>query len=323
LSTSVPSGPYRLIVADIDGTLLDSRSVLRPVVVDAVAHARGAGIFFTVATGRRYTTVQRVLTDLGLLEERGLPPRPHGTPPSAPVVLQTGAMVASADGSQVLLARTLPEADARQAITAVIDRGLQPILYENRTHDQRLFSGPEEYDSPGARLYLASNPHLVVRRPYVTLLDDLRTLQIAVIGDLHALEAVIPSLHLANCRTILSYSPNLQSHFLEVFRRDCSKGQAVQAVARVLGVTMDQVVCIGDNWNDVEMLSAAGCGVAVANAVDGIAPYARRRGLSNDQDAVAAVIAQVLAGAEPGEPNPLYRPDLAGHGNHDRAVPAL
>ncbi|MGH2346065.1 MAG: HAD family hydrolase, partial [Chloroflexota bacterium] len=62
-------GKYRLVISDIDGTLLDSTSTLRPSVITAVQAARRAGIIFTLATGRRYVTTEPILRELGLLDD--------------------------------------------------------------------------------------------------------------------------------------------------------------------------------------------------------------------------------------------------------------
>lgn len=294
---------YRMVVADIDGTLLNERRVLAPVVAEAIERARAAGLYVTVATGRRYLTTAPVLLDLGLEHYGAAPGMPGGLPP---VVLQTGAVVVTADGRDVLYRDPMPREDAQQAIEVLVELGLQPIVYENNVLGQRLYTGPEACDSRGARAYLQGNPEHVVRRDYKHLVIHEDPLQLAVIGDRAPLEAAIPHLVLAQCRTILSYSDHLDSYFMEVFHKRCSKGRAARWLAEHLGLRMDQVVCIGDNWNDVEMLAMAGCGIAVGNAAPGVERYARRRAPRNDQDAVAVILDQILAGDEPGTPNAAY-----------------
>jgi hydroxymethylpyrimidine pyrophosphatase-like HAD family hydrolase len=311
---------YRLVVSDIDCTLLDSTSTLRPAVLAAIEEAREAGIVFTVATGRRYSTTLPLLQAMGLVPLESRRDRPmalHGGREVSPavaqyVVLQTGAMVVSADGGDVLWRHPVPREGALRAIEILVKLGLQPIVYEDRVLEQRLFAGPEEHDSPGARTYLTANPHTVERRPFDTLVGDKAPLQLAVIDGRAPLEAAVPLLKLAHCRTIISYSMNLDSYFMEVFHQDCNKWQGAERVARHFGIDPKETVCVGDNWNDVEMLANAGCGVAVANAAEGIRKYARRIARSNDEDAVAQILLQIMAGEEPGAPNEDYDPAL-GH----------
>lgn len=309
---------YKLVISDIDGTLLDSTSTLRPEVIATVDDARHAGIAFTLATGRRYYTTTSLLTALSPTHDEPAtiqaPARLHGDAPNAgaqaPVILQTGAIIVTTDGKKVLFRNPLPYGDAQHAIQILIKHGLQPIVYEDHVLHQHLFTGPKEYDTPAAQRYLSSNPDMIVRRPYDQLLLDRAPLQIAVIGDRAPLEATVPYLTLAHCRTIISYSGNLDSYFMEVFHKRCNKGRAAERLANQLGLNLGQTVCIGDNWNDVEMLALAGCGIAVANAEPGVIPYARRIAPSNDENAVAVVLRQIMAGEEPGEPNPLYDPSL-------------
>ena len=305
---------YRMLVSDIDGTLLTSQSELASGVLSAIDRARHAGIIVTIATGRRFATCEKLLHDLGLYGPLG--PTPIRAVPvevamqSPPIILETGAIVSSADGRQVLFRDPLSPASGRQAIRILVEAGLQPIAYEERVIEQRLFTGPADNDSPSATEFLSRNPELVIRMPYARLASDIDPVHIVVVDTFARVEAVLARLELADCRTLISYSPNLDSCFLEVFHGDCSKGRAVAWLAGYFGLSLEQVVCIGDNWNDVEMLSMAGCGVAVANAEPGVKAYAKRTTVSNDEDAVAVVLGQLMAGKQPGQSNPAYVPAI-------------
>jgi hydroxymethylpyrimidine pyrophosphatase-like HAD family hydrolase len=266
-----------------------------------------------LATGRRYATTEKILRELDLLSSH-VPSSLDGQAItraaqallSPPIILQTGAVIVSADGRQLLFRDPIAREDAQYVLRTLVSAGLQPIMYEDRILKQRLFTGPEEFDSPGARQYLSNNPHLVVRVPYDRLIADADQLQIAVIDRREVLEPIMPRLDLAHCRTLLSYSGILDSCFMEVFHKGCTKGRAVERLARHLGFGLEDTVCIGDNWNDIEMLAAAGCGIAVANSEPGVAPFARRTTVTNDENAVALVLREILAGKEPGSANPAY-----------------
>ena len=301
-----------MLVSDIDGTLLSSRSELSPAVQAAVRRARQAGIIVTIATGRRFATAEQLLRDLDLYGP--LRPKPIRSAPveaalqSPPIVLETGAIVSSADGRDVLYRDPLPLAGGRQALRILVEAGLQPVAYEDRVIEQRLYTGPAEYDSPSAAQFLSRNPELVIRMPYERLVTEVEAMHIVVVDMYARVEPVLSRIELADCRTLISYSPNLDSCFLEVFHGDCSKGRAVEWLASYFGFGLEDVVCIGDNWNDVEMLSMAGCGITVANAEPGVLPYGRRTTVSNDEGAVAVVLRQMIDGEEPGLPNPAYVP---------------
>lgn len=312
---SVRRSKYRLVISDIDGTLLDSTSTLRPSVIAAVQAAREAGIIFTLATGRRYVTTEPILRELGLLDASGGAAPDLGDPATLessvilpPVTLNGGAVVATTDGTKVLFRNPLARECALQAAQILVGLGLQPILYEDEVNEQRLYTGPACFDNPATSRYLANHPHVVLRQQYDAWALDRDPLQLAVIGPLAALQDAASQLALVGSRVITSHSPSLDAYFMEMFHHACDKASASEQVASLLGLTMAETVCIGDNWNDLEMLTHAGCGIAVGNADPGVLPVARRVTVTNDEDAVAVVLREILAGREPGRPNPLYEP---------------
>jgi hydroxymethylpyrimidine pyrophosphatase-like HAD family hydrolase len=86
-------------------------------------------------------------------------------------------------------------------------------------------------------------------------------------------------------------------HVLEVFDPGATKWSAVSHLARTLAIAPEHVAAIGDEINDVSMLSHAGLGIAMANAVPDARAAARRHTLSNDEHGVAHAIDRILQGA--------------------------
>ncbi|GAC1407216.1 MAG: Cof-type HAD-IIB family hydrolase [Chloroflexota bacterium] len=280
---------YRLVALDIDGTLLTSNAVVSPRTRASIAAAQAAGILVTLATGRRYVTTLHLVEQLEL---------------RLPAIVQTGALVVQPPAGERLYDNPMPEGAAHEALRILLDQGLQPIVYENAVLEQRLYTGPAEYDSRGARDYFEGNPELIRRLPHDAMLMAEGVggtpLELAVIDALAPLQRVVPLLTMAGCRTIISYSGTLDSYFMEVFRATCSKGAALRWLAAYCGVDMAETVAIGDNYNDVEMLQAAGLGVAMGNAEAEVKECADVLTLSNDQDGVAAVLDQIMAGTSIG-----------------------
>src|SRR6185312_5143013 len=101
---------------------------------------------------------------------------------------------------------------------------------------------------------------------YDALMQVDAPLELAAIDTLAALQPAAAQVTSVHCRTLLSYSPRLDAYFLEILHASCSKGDALQRVAQRLGIAMSEVVAVGDNYNDREMLQMAGLGVAMANA---------------------------------------------------------
>jgi hydroxymethylpyrimidine pyrophosphatase-like HAD family hydrolase len=92
------------------------------------------------------------------------------------------------------------------------------------------------------------------------------------------------------------YAPNYQLHVVECFAPQVNKWYGIQRVAEAAGISAAEVVTIGDDVNDLEMIRSAGLGVAMGNAVPVIREAARRIAPTNDEVGVAVVVNAVLNG---------------------------
>ena len=270
---------YKLLVLDVDGTLLTSQAQISPRTHAALDRAREAGVAITLATGRRLATVRPQLADLGI---------------TLPVILQSGAQIVDLAGGEVLYRNPLPRDEVATAVRLTVAEGLQPILYENSALVQHLLTGPAAYDSPAMRRYAMARPDLVRRLSYDDLAQVEDPLELATIDDLSKVTPLAGRSTLAHCRTLISYSAALDSYFLEVFHITCSKGEALRHLTGHLGLAMSDVVAVGDNYNDREMLEVAGLGVAMANAEPEILAVADRVTGSNDEDGIATLVDELL-----------------------------
>ncbi len=270
---------YKMLVLDIDGTLLTSAGTVAPSTKSALARAQQAGMLVTFATGRRLATVALLCRELGI---------------TLPVVLQTGAQIVEPETGKVLYRNPLPRDEVAAAVRWLVEEGLQPIVYENGALGQRLFTGPIERDSPAMSYYTRGYPHLLQRLPYDELAAIEEPLEIATINDLALVAPAAARIELAGCRHLISYSATLDSYFLEIFHATCSKGEALRHICDMMGLSMADVVAVGDNYNDREMLQDAGLGVAMANAEPEIIAIADRATRSNDDDGIAALVDELL-----------------------------
>ena len=97
------------------------------------------------------------------------------------------------------------------------------------------------------------------------------------------------------------YAPNYAVHVVECFAPPVNKWYGITQVARQIGISARQIVAIGDDVNDLEMIRGAGLGVAMANAIEKIKAAARWHAPSQDHAGVAATIEALL----PGDLDPL------------------
>jgi HAD superfamily hydrolase (TIGR01484 family) len=123
-------------------------------------------------------------------------------------------------------------------------------------------------------------------------------LQAMFCGPLLRMREALASLETSNLRhrvTVLRTEYPLRDlSIVDVLNRDCSKGHAVERWARHRGIQREQVMAVGDNYNDVEMLAFAGVPFIMGNACEELKSQGWRVTRSNDENGVAAAIAAVL-----------------------------
>lgn len=235
------SSRIRLLACDVDGTLLDHHNTLPDDRRAAVGHLVAAGVHVVLATGKIWPSIQPLWEDLGL-------PGPH--------VTCNGAAVVDGDG-HLMDCTPLDTATALEVADELARRQIPHVIYLD---DGSLVTAER-------RAELAVLPALGEPDPVEGRIGDHRVLKVL---------SVLPEEDEGDLRQLASDRARVQrtSHrFLEWNHPDVDKALGLRHVVEHLGLTMDQVVAVGDAENDVAMLRAAGTGVAVSAASD-----AARRG---------------------------------------------
>lgn len=223
---------------------------------------RDAGLPFVIATGRMYRSAKHYLDDLGLSE---------------PIVCYQGAVVADAEG-HFLRHIPIPLESAREAIAAIVAGG----------HHLNVYVDDELYVSevtPEARAY-ADFQDLPIH-PVGDLLAwlDRPPTKLVAVGERHVMDELEVELKKRfDGRLYISKS---LPEFLELAAPGVTKAEGLSFTAELLGVDLSRIVAFGDGENDVELISAVGYGVAVANAhervleaADFVCPRARDEGVA-------------------------------------------
>ena len=327
LTAAARNSAIRLIAIDLDGTLLgdDGRVSARNLASLHAAHSRGVQL--VVATGRRHSFAMRVLRPLCLhhnsilISSNGTVTRTMGA--SAPKEGPSAAPIPSR-----LLARThLPHATALWLCEAICGEGDQNfrnafVLTFDRTQ-------PDGEDSRGAlvvehldhltasisRWMAANEPYLSQVTPIERALADPTDppIQAMLCGPLERMARAEARLLEHPGVTISGHESESGSHQLTLHRTEypardlsildilpagCSKGAAVLTLAQARGIDAAEMLAIGDNWNDVSMLEAAGRAVLMDNAPEELKTIARSKGWciarSNREDGVADAIESTL-----------------------------
>ncbi|MGP8259679.1 MAG: HAD-IIB family hydrolase [Acidobacteriaceae bacterium] len=316
----------RLIAIDLDGTLLGDDGRVSPRNLAALYAAQARGIQLVVATGRRHSFAMRALRLLGLhpdsilISSNGTVTRTVG---ACATSWRQGRCSEEAIPSRLLARTHLPHATAVWLCAHVAEFRNAFVLTFDRTQ-------PDGEDSRGAlvverldhltasisRWMAANEPYLSQVMPIEDALADPSDppIQAMLCGTLERMaraEARLlehPGVAVSG-QASESAPHQLTLHRTEYPARDlsildilpagCSKGAALMTLAHARGIDAAEMLAIGDNWNDVSMLEAAGRAVLMDNASEELKAIARSRGWSivrsNHDDGVADAIEGALA----------------------------
>ena len=313
LPAAAANNSIRLIAIDMDGTLLGDDGCVSPRNLASLRAAESNGVQLVVATGRRHSFAMRVLRPLGL-DHNSILISSNGT--------VTRTLGAEKIPSQLLTRTHLPYATALWLCAHVIDFRNALVLTFDRTQ-------PDGEDSRGAlvverldhltasisRWMAANDPYLVQVDPIERALADPSDppIQAMLCGTLERMARAEVRL-LQHPGVVVSGHPSesgpheLTLHRTEYPARDlsildilpagCSKGAAMLTLARARDIDPAEILAIGDNWNDVSMLQAAGHAVLMDNAPEDLKTIARASGWSiapsNRDDGVAEAIESAL-----------------------------
>jgi Cof subfamily protein (haloacid dehalogenase superfamily) len=265
----------RLVAIDIDGTLLDSRGRIPEANVVAVKAALDAGVQVVLVTGRSFPFARAVAEML---------------PGSVTLIASNGAIERTLDGHTVAR-RLLARETARQVLAHTHRFRHTSALLFDRQAEGHVVAENMDWEHPHRRGYWEGRRHWIGQ---ATPLEDALTedpIQVMFNGDVETMRAIHASLAglgpMAVCRT--EYEPR-DFALVDVTATTANKGYALASRAAELGIAPRQVMAIGDNLNDVEMLEFAGVPVIMGNAVDALGGRGWHQTATHDDAGVARAI---------------------------------
>ena len=272
---------YRLVALDLDGTTVGHDLIIRPAVREAIAAVRARGIHLTFATGRQFAATLPFANQLGLTD---------------PLICYQGAMIRDPRTNEMLLHTTMPAAEAAEAAAALLAAGVFTIAYV----DERLCIAERR---PELDYYLQFHPEgaeVVVAPDLPALLRQTPPTKILFVAEWQTVEDELASLALRFAhRLVVTRS---HERFGELTAPGISKGIALAHLARHLGIPQERTVAIGDQENDLSMLSWAGLGLAMGNAIPPVRQAAAATLPTVDEAGVAWGLRRYVLGETPPSP---------------------
>ena len=282
----------KLLALDLDGTLLNSRGKISEENTAAIRKAEEKGVLVTIATGRRFRDAQPVALEIGF---------------NAPIVTHNGALLKFAESLETVEFSLLSDATVREilrvgkasggdALVSADPHGKGTLLYDT-VSDENI---PLKKYIAWAKTLHGADAEESVR--HVESLEEVvertEVVHISFSGGCAPMLELQQILQAELCDTVnilATIYPRLDFTLLDILPPDASKGIGVEKLAALNGLTHENVMVCGDNFNDLEMLEFAGTPVVMGNAATELKEredfYTT---LSNDENGVALAIERFI-----------------------------
>jgi len=285
---------FKLMALDIDGTLITSGHIVTPRTMKAIKKVKDLGIKVTIATGRHYPSVVRLARNIGV---------------NAPLVCSDGAIIRDIHSGKVtyhLLSQEiavdivkLTQEYNNFTVQIFVKDGK---IYSGRSYQRRyfskLFSLPPKYSLKG----------------YLNMLRDFAFIPIKNVGSTEAAisaikEPVAKVVVYGNDRpgdlldfrekALNKYGDNISvtssiPNSIDILNGGVSKAKGIIELAEKLGISCDEIITVGDNYNDLEMIKLAGLGVAMGNAPEQVKSKADYVTDTNDNEGLAKFLEKLI-----------------------------
>jgi Cof subfamily protein (haloacid dehalogenase superfamily) len=266
----------KLLVVDIDGTIAGHSNNISERVKSAIASVKAKGINVAVATGRMYRSALRFHCEIGS---------------TLPLVAYQGAWIQDPMTNQ--MHRHLPV--ARKMVEQLLDYFEKPELRDLLS--VHFYINDELYVrelTRETRIYAKRSGIKAIAVGDLRQLDNEPTKVLALCDDTAIIDSLLGNLRLQYTPAELYLTKSVAT-FFEATNPTVNKGAAVRYLAEeILGLQPNNVMTIGDNFNDVEMLEYAGVGVAMGNAPLEVQAIAQWVAPTVEDDGVAIAIEKFL-----------------------------
>jgi Cof subfamily protein (haloacid dehalogenase superfamily) len=268
----------RLIALDIDGTLLDSRWQLPEANRAAITAATKRGIEVALVTGRRY--------DFAL-------PIAHQIDAPLTMIVSNGAVIRTQDG-ETHVRHLLARETARCVLELTRPwRDCAGVVFDRRRENQIVLESMNNDDPIRTAYYNRNREFLGLANPLESCLTE-DPIQVMLSGDVVRMREAEAALRTARFAAEFALAVTVYESrnfsMIDVINPGCSKGAALAEWAALRGVSREEVLAIGDNHNDLEMLTFAGIPVVMGNCVAELKGFGWHETASNDDGGVATAI---------------------------------
>lgn len=261
---------YKLVAIDLDGTMLQDNLEIAQETIEAVQQASEKGAIVTIATGRMLTSAKQFAEQLKI---------------NAPIITYQGAIIHDLETEKVLYERTISPEISRQILQFAEEKNVHLQVYQ----DDKVY-GKEENEILLTYAEKTKVPYYI--EPDLYQLAARGLTKAIFIDEPSVLEGIVEELATLVGET--THITKSTQRFLELTHSEANKGHALTHLAKTLGIEQSQTIGIGDNFNDKELITTAGLGVAMGNAVNELKDLADFVTLSNNEHGVKHVLEKFI-----------------------------
>ena len=280
-----PVSSIRLLATDIDGTLLNPQFQISERDLGALRQAHAAGIEIVLVTGRRHTFALPIAKQLGF---------------DLWLISSNGAVTRSLSG-ETFHCDLMPRETCHRLCHAMREfRGRTVLTFDKETKGAIVLERMDELTGSIQR-WLEKNMQYIdfvvpIEKSLVT--DPVQAMFCGSMARMVEVRRALEQSGLDGQVTVLRTEyPARDLSMIDVLNAGCSKGHALECWANYRGITRDEVMAIGDNHNDIEMLEFAGHPVIMGNACEELRGRRWTVTLGNDACGIAAALEPVLGGS--------------------------
>lgn len=266
----------QLIACDLDETLLNDQHELSNKNIAAIRKARALGVKFVPATGRGFRTIKNTLQKLDLFQA-----------PDEYVISFNGGVITENQDFQILHLDALSNKTAE----CLFQRGKNLDVCIHIFTEDTIYT---HHYVPEEQQYLDGLCDVVeFDEPDLSFLKGKKIIKVIYMNlDTMYLKKLEEQMNDLTEAIDISYSSN---RYMEFNHKHVNKGQGLRHLSKLLKIPKEATLAIGDNWNDLSMLQAAGIGVGVQNCVAEMKPHCDYiTKATNNEDAIAEVIERFI-----------------------------
>ncbi|WP_129598280.1 Cof-type HAD-IIB family hydrolase [Anaerophilus nitritogenes] len=266
---------YKLVVSDMDGTLLNSKNVVSEENKIALQKLIDKDIHIAIATGRIYTSAKVYAKYLDIV---------------TPIIACNGAIVKDLNTNEILYESYMEKEDVLKVIEICKKYGLYYQFYNEDTfYTEELAYSSLKYsewnktlkEEDRVRIELIKDGYSYIQNHNekiykMSLMSDDQKILVEARKELETIDSLEVS---------KSWYNNI-----EIMKKGVSKGRAIEELTKYLGVKREEIISFGDNENDMSMLNYAGLGVAMGNSEEIVKKSADYITSTNDEDGVAKAL---------------------------------